>query len=230
MQTITSTIPEYHKIDTIYKRNMQVRGNPIIVGNYSQPEFEYLAHNLWLMTEKIDGTNVRVHWDGRRVIFGGRTANAQMPTFLLEKLQSLFPLEADKKFAEKFGSDEGSQGGFPGVTLFGEGFGVRIQKGGGNYISNGVDFALFDVRVGHWWLQREDVEEVADYFGIQVVPAVAVGTLYDAAALAYKGFNSAWGPFTAEGLVLHPTVEMQARNGRRIITKIKYKDFLHEAA
>lgn len=34
------------------------------------------------------------------------------------------------------------------VTVFGEGYGVKIQKGG-NYISDDVNFILFDVRFGN---------------------------------------------------------------------------------
>lgn len=34
------------------------------------------------------------------------------------------------------------------VTIFGEGYGVKIQKGG-NYIPDDVNFILFDVRFGN---------------------------------------------------------------------------------
>lgn len=215
---------EYPKIDTIFKRDMQTKGNPILLDEYSQPEFRYLASNLWIGTEKVDGTNVRVHWNGNRLQFGGRTDNAQMPTFLLDRLQERFPLRDDDKFRQKFGADEE---GNLNVTLYGEGFGARIQKGG-NYISNGVDFALFDVQVGDWWLQRSDVEDVALEFGVPVVPVVMVGTLFDAVAMCREGFESQWGHFIAEGLVLRPAVELKTRAGRRIITKLKYRDFVHE--
>jgi ATP-dependent RNA circularization protein (DNA/RNA ligase family) len=215
---------EYPKIETMFKRDLSIKGAPIIEGAWTTPEFEYLARNLWHMTEKVDGTNIRVHWNGGRVLFGGRTDNAQTPTFLLERLQNLFPLEENNKFIEQFGTLDPAGAG---VTLYGEGFGARIQKGGGNYIANGVDFALFDVQVGEWWLKREDVEDVADHFGLQIVPVLAIGTLYDAIDMTRQGFNSTWGEFTAEGLVLRPTVELKNRAGRRIITKIKWKDFIH---
>jgi len=39
------------------------------------------------------------------------------------------------------------------------------------------------------------------------------------------GFMSAWGEFKAEGIVARPSIELIARNGKRIITKIKHKDF-----
>lgn len=42
-----------------------------------------------------------------------------------------------------------------------------------------------------------------------------------------KGFNSIWGDFIAEGIVARPAVELKTRNGHRIITKIKHKDFVN---
>ena len=72
---------QYHKIQTIFKRELD--GNRrIIEGNYSMPEFEYLKDNQWIFTEKVDGTNIRVMWNGKDVIFGGKTDDAQIPVFL----------------------------------------------------------------------------------------------------------------------------------------------------
>jgi len=42
---------------------------------------------------------------------------------------------------------------------------------------------------------------------------------------AEEGFNSMWGNFIAEGIVARPKIEIVARNGKRLITKIKHKDF-----
>lgn len=208
---------EYHKIQTIFKRNEA--NHKIIEGDYSMPEFEYLKDNQWVFTEKVDGTNVRVMWDGKSVVFGGKTDDAQMPVFLLYKLQELFEGTAKKQlFKEKFG-EEG------GVCLYGEGYGAKIQKGGGNYISDGVSFVLFDVKIGDWWLKREDIEDIANYFGIKIVPIIGEGTLSEAVEKTRQGFNSQWGDFIAEGIVLRPKTELKNRKGERIITKIKHKDF-----
>lgn len=51
---------------------------------------------------------------------------------------------------------------------------------------------------------------------------------YATVKIAKKGFNSEWGNFFAEGIVAKPEVELFARNGQRIITKIKYKDWIRE--
>lgn len=203
---------EYHKIQSIYKRDEKT--HKFIEGDYSLPEFKYLKDNLWDWTEKIDGTNVRVLWDGNNIQFGGRTANAQMPVFLYDKLNELFP---EGKFKAEFPDAP--------MCLYGEGYGARIQKGGGNYIPNGVDFILFDVLIDTFWLKREDVEDVAKRLGIRPVPIVSQGTIQQAIDYVKEGFYSAWGDFIAEGLVLKPSVDLFSRNGHRIITKIKHKDF-----
>lgn len=204
---------EYHKIQTVFKRDMSNQHKYVVVGEWTLPEFEYLRKNEWLFTEKVDGTNIRVYGtiDGR-VRLAGRTDNAQMPTFLFDRLVELFPPE---KFAPYTN----------GITLYGEGYGARIQKGGGNYKPNGVDFVLFDVQVGSWWLRRKDVEDIAATLGVQVVPIVGTGTLDDLVRMVSGGLRSTWGDFLAEGIVARPSVELCTRSGARIITKLKTRDF-----
>jgi len=200
---------EYHKIQSVLKRDE--RSHKFIVGEFSLPEFEFLRNCEWEWSEKIDGTNIRIGWDGEKVSFGGRTDNAQIPTFLYAKLAEIFTA--------------GRFAGQPPMTLYGEGFGARIQKGGGNYIPNGCDFALFDVLVDTWWLRREDVADVAAKLGIRTVPDLMRCSLLDAISHTRVGFVSSFGGFQAEGLVGRPMVELFARNGDRIITKMKSKDF-----
>ena len=61
---------EYPHIDTIWARDMTNKGR-IVEGAFTAPEFAYLAENRWIGTEKVDGTNVRVMWDGFPLRFGG---------------------------------------------------------------------------------------------------------------------------------------------------------------
>ena len=81
---------EYHKIDSLFKRTE--RGE-LILGDFSRPEFAYLARTEWEWTEKVDGTNIRVSWDGMAVRFGGKTDNAMLPVPLLDRLHVLFTSE-----------------------------------------------------------------------------------------------------------------------------------------
>ena len=211
---------KYHKIQSVFKRDPENNFKTFLEGEYSLPEFEYLADNDWVFTEKIDGTNIRVYYNGtdRVVWFEGRTDKAQIPTFLLEQLVEMFPPEVFSMFDASAGT----------VVLYGEGYGARIQKGGGNYISDGVSFVLFDVRIGNWWLERSAVDDLAESLGIKSVPVRGFsgpGTLKDMVDFVRGGFESSWGPFEAEGLVARPAVELSARNGKRIITKLKCRDF-----
>lgn len=206
---------EYHKIQTVFKRDMQKNGKTLLEGQWTLSEFEYLAGNKWVFTEKVDGTNIRVMLKDGAVTFGGKTDNAQIPAQLVARLNERFlPMAA--QLQEVFGCD---------ACLYGEGYGAKIQKGGGNYRLD-QDFVLFDVRVGEWWLQRADVEDVAQQLGIDVVPIIGEGTLHEAVEWAKKGIVSKWGAFQAEGIVARPKIEMNTRNGHRIITKIKCRDFV----
>ena len=215
---------QYHKIQTVFKRDEKTK--KIVEGQYTIPEFEYLKDNQWVFTEKIDGTNIRVMWDGAHVTFGGKSDDAQMPVFLLYKLQELFEGTIKKQLFKDVFNTPADEPGSVAVCLYGEGYGAKIQKGGGNYISNGVDFVLFDVKIGEWWLQREDVEDIAQKFGLKAAPIIGQGTLQEAVESTRNGFNSQWGAFLAEGIVARPATELKTRRGDRIITKIKYRDFI----
>jgi len=206
---------KYHKIQTVFKRDPANKNRTLLEGEYSLPEFEFLKSNKWVFTEKVDGTNIRVYFKDGEITFGGRTDQAQIPPTLVERLNDLF-LSQRERFVEKFGEAE--------VCLYGEGYGPKIQKGGGNYRDD-QSFVLFDVNVGGWWLQRNDVDDVSQFFGLDIVPIVGEGTLLDMVELVRGGIKSAWGDFQAEGLVARPEIELRTRGGHRIITKIKCRDF-----
>lgn len=203
---------EYHKINTLFKRDDKTK--KLIPGEWCDPALEYLQDNEWIFTEKVDGTNIRIIWDGERIRWGGRTENAQIPTFLLSRLEDLFnPPAAERKSVFAHSS----------VVLYGEGYGPKINSGG-NYRKD-VDFVLFDVTVGGLWLERENVEGIAKSLGLDIVPIIGKGILDQAVSMTANGFKSTWGDFIAEGIVARPSTELQDRRGNRIITKIKHKDF-----
>jgi len=217
---------EYHKINTIYKRDMDFPGKskPLMKGVWSTPYFEMLKDIKWVATEKIDGTNIRVLWDGFEVEFKGRTDKAQIPKHLLSKLKELFTYD---NMAASFGKGYTENGEQMQVCLYGEGYGMKIQKGG-NYIPDDTDFILFDVKVGKWWLARNNVEGIATALDINVVPVIGEFTLQEAVDFVKRGFRSTIAQnkdYDAEGLVLKPEHDLFQRNGQRIITKIKTRDF-----
>lgn len=207
---------EYHKIQTVFLRNPDTKFKTLLYGRFALPEFEYLADNEWGFTEKVDGTNIRIMFNGiSRLEFGGKTDNAQIPPFLVEKLSSIFWPKLSM-FQELFPD---------GVCLYGEGYGARIQKGGGKYRPD-QSFVLFDVKIKDWWLERSSVVDISKKLEIEVVPQIGTGTLWEMARVVEEGFPSRWGNFImAEGIVARPMVELKNKSGNRIITKIKHKDF-----
>lgn len=209
---------KYHKILSLFKRDMDNDGK-FIIGEWSTPELKYLKDNDWVFTEKVDGTNIRIMWNGKEIKYAGRSDHAQLYVPLIRLLDARFKTQY-QVFESIFGTEEMD------IVLYGEGYGARIQKGGGNYISDGVDFVLFDVAINGLYLERENVEDIATKFGLDIVPIIGHGTLDDAIEMTKKSFSSRWGDFVAEGIVARPRVELRTRRGERIITKVKYRDFL----
>ena len=206
---------EYHKIETVFNRSTD-GDKRLIWGDYRNETVEYLANNIWQFTEKIDGTNIRIHWDGHNVEVGGRTDRAQIPKHLMDYLSATFLTpEVEEMFEQTYGEKD--------VILFGEGYGAKIQNGG-DYRSD-VSFILFDVLIGDNWQSREWIEATAKMFGIDVVPIVLEGTIGDGIDYVMQHNNSTIGNAIMEGVVGRPKVEMKDRLGNRIIVKIKWKDF-----
>lgn len=206
---------EYNKIETLWKRDME-GSKKLLEGEFRNPTVEYLKNNLWVFTEKIDGTNIRIYWDGHTVQFGGRTDRSQIPTSLLNYLNSVFSTnEAEQIFEEKFGETP--------VVLFGEGYGVKIQNGGA--YRNDVSFILFDVFISGNYQPRESIEDIAKAFNIDVVPIIFEGTLEEGVDFVKTHPDSTIGTAKMEGLVARPKIELRDRCGKRIIVKIKWEDF-----
>lgn len=206
---------EYNKIDTLYKRDMEGTKR-LLEGEFRDPTVEFLKNNIWQFTEKIDGTNIRVHWDGHKVHFGGRTERAQIPAHLVNYLNDVFGTnEAEQIFEEKFGETE--------VILFGEGYGPKIQNGG--LYRSDVSFIMFDALISGNYQPRESVEDIAKAFGIDVVPIIFEGTIQEGVDFVKTHPDSTIGTAKMEGLVGRPKVEMRDRCGKRVIVKIKWEDF-----
>lgn len=200
----------YHKIQTLFKRHQDgPKKGKMIHGAWTTPELEYLKDSQWEFTEKVDGTNIRIHLrisgftaeDATlSVEYGGRTDNAVLPKPLLGWLESAFPTYPmwrrdisapgyDERYAEVLSWMQENE--LTDVILFGEGYGPKIQ-GGGKYRED-QSFVLFDVKVGDWWLNREAVDDVAEKLGIESVPVIGYGTLQDGIDIVSTGltFNAA---------------------------------------
>ena len=213
---------EYPKIETLYARDME-GSKKLIEGKFRDETLEFIKDCKFIWTEKIDGTNTSIYWDGHKVEYRGRTENAQIPTHLINYLNETFNTnESEEMFEQKFGETK--------VILFGEGYGPKIQKGG--LYRDDVSFILFDVLILDAeekpviWLKREDVEDVAKAFGIDVVPIVGEGTLEEAVEYVKTHPKSTiGGKADMEGVVARPIVDLLDRRGKRVFVKIKYRDF-----
>ena len=175
------------------------------------------THNFFTVGGLVHNTNVRIHWDGHKVEFGGRTDKAQMPAHLVNYLISKFGGDANEElFEQKFGETE--------VYIFGEGYGPKIQKGG--EYRDDVSFIVFDVMIAGNYQPRESVEDIANYFQCDVVPIVLEGTLQQGIDFIKTHPKSVIAKNGAmmEGVVARPKMELQDRTGKRIIVKIKWDD------
>jgi len=212
---------KYPKIQSVWMRD-PTTNHKTFLDEYARPEFWALRGLRWIAEEKIDGTNVRVMpWptaSGPAVEFRGRTDNAQLPPFLLDMLRERL--------------DPATLSSVPGIemgecVLYGEGYGARIQKGGGGYKEDGVGFCLFDVLQRGRWMHREKVYAIADALGVPHAPPLGRMTLAGAAVLCADGFPSGLpgAQRQAEGVVLRPSVELRDQHGERVIAKLKIRDF-----
>ena len=93
---------EYQKIGNVFKFDEKFR---TIVG-LNEP-YETLKNIIWQGTEKIDGTNIRIHWDGRDIEFAGHTDKSQVPENLKTYLEETFLTdEMEYVFEQIFGESE----------------------------------------------------------------------------------------------------------------------------
>lgn len=211
-----SFLAEYPKINGLYKRDEKGR---FMFGSFARPEFDFLFGMNWLWTEKVDGTNIRLGYEpngfrgNEAAYIAGRTDRAQIPKDLLE---NLVELQRRTPWNRHFDGP---------VTLYGEGYGTKIQNGGATY-GGEPRFVLFDVKVGPWWLEYGDVVDVGRKLDIPVVPLIAQGPINQAEnTVVNPKFTSAWGDFTPEGLVGRPPTTLFNKRGERILCKVKVKDY-----
>ena len=210
-------LKEYHKIETVFKRDDKTKKLNELV--YRNETVEFLKDMEWEFTEKIDGTNIRIYWDGHKVSFWGRTDKAQIPSQLTNVLLNKFSGNINEEMFEQKKKEKE-------VILIGEGYGAKIQNGG-NYREDN-SFALFDVIIDGVFLSREGVKSIAETLDIETVPVIFKGNLQKGIDYVKTKPNSKIGKAKMEGLVARPKIELQDRLGNRVIVKIKVADFKGE--
>jgi hypothetical protein len=219
---------EYPKIATLYERDER---HHVIVGKLSRPEFDNIKR--WSVTEKLNGRNTRTSLssfnDGLYGVidYGGKTDEAEMPPELKEYLKKTFTLE---KMKTAFWIDPLK---IPQrVIIYGEAYGHKTGAAGSGIYGDDISFRLFDCLVDTWWLEMEDLEDVARKLGVKCVPLL--GVIYDlpkslsdleniikishVATEENNNFSA-----MAEGIVAQSG--LFNRKGERVMWKLKVKDF-----
>lgn len=216
---------EYTKIDTIAKRDLE--GNKrLIDGTFRDPAIEYLQDVKFEATEKADGTNVSIHWDGHHVSIHGRTQAAQLPPRLTTMLEACFGGDdTEQVFEQLFPPKE--DGTLAEVTIYGEGIGPKIQKVGKLY-GDQYRFLVFDIKVGNTYLEHSNpfYQQIIKAFGVEEVPVLPDMTPNEAVEFV-KSKPKSWINSNAqmEGVVLRPKVRLYGPNGSRLVVKVKAKDY-----
>ena len=114
------------------------------------------------------------------------------------------------------------------VYIYGEFYGAKIG-GAGNYDKN-PRFEVFDICDRGWWVPIDMLQDYCDKLGLVRVPYVGQMTIAEAEDMVKKGFktkvnNPANPNYIEEGLVCRPVFPIKDERGKRIIVKIKHRDY-----
>lgn len=201
----------YQKIESLYKFDSEMKR---FRKEYFNPIVEYLENNKWYGTEKVDGTNVRVHWDGYSFDFKARTDEGDLPKEIRIVLSETFNKEMEITFEQKFGQKE--------VLLFMEGFGGKVQRGTYTLSERLIGF---DIMIKDVYLDKEKSKEIFEELGLEFVPVIEFNNLNEAIKYVKENKNSIVDPnVKPEGLVCYPQQRIYNHKGERIIVKIKKRD------
>lgn len=215
---------EYQKIETLFKFDNATK---TYLPEFYNPYVEYLKDNAWICSEKIDGTNVQVEYDGHRVSFHGRTERTDFLKEVLAVLSETFA-DSEVEFEQLFGDKH--------VILFMECYGGKIQGG----LYGGKERLIgFDVMVNGCYLDKMTIKDIFDKFGVETIKFFTVKKLdyaidivkniaaypqdsYHISTHCEKNYNES--RTTIEGLVCVPAMRIYDHQGKRIIVKIKARD------
>lgn len=202
---------EYQKIDNLYKFDI---GTKSYIKEFYNPIVEYLKDMPWVGTEKIDGTNIRIHWDGYKFEIAGRTNKSKVPKEIQEIFKEKFNSDMEVIFEQKFGKKD--------VILFCEGYGGKIQNGAYDCETSLIGF---DVMVNDVYLGKYEAKTIFEELGIDFVPVIIFGNLNQAIEYVLSRTQSIKHPTCAlEGLVCVPIARIYDVNGKRVIVKIKGRE------
>jgi len=224
----------YPKIQTLWFREENT--GKILQGQYSSPIFPNIRK--WHVTEKINGTNMRIGFAvliekgavqcSTQIEISGKTDDAEIPPHLLKYMRETFTAERLIKMV-RVKLDEGKNfvdESYP-ITLYGEGYGLKIQNGQNIYRKD-VAFILFDVKIGEYWLEPENVKDIASKLGIECVPELGIMTEDEIVQLVKIGYKSKIAEnkqYEGEGVVARSCPMVLFRDGTPVMWKLKGRDY-----
>lgn len=189
------------------------------------------------------------------VEYKGKTDNAVLPKMLEDFMKTTYTPDVIfnglgiKEFipvSEFFehnwlALDEKSKEAIPDInrvpkmyTIYGEGYGAKIQACGSQYLKDSNKVIGFDVKVtsnngDELYLLNKNRDEIMNKMGMPIVPTIGYFTIQEAIDYVKRGFVSHVAEnnkgFIAEGLVCKSPVGLKNRQGQRIIFKVKTCDW-----
>ena len=189
---------------------------------YQTKEIAYLWACPWTVKRKLDGENIRIYWDGEQALWNGKSNNFQCSAEFQNYMNNTF---IEEIFEEKFGREKE-------VYIYGEHMGPKVQ---GNELGLDKDeLVILDVEINGTFLDKDGIINVASYFGVKSVydymdgALASIGEALDPieSSLEYFIWEVAEGELSDwEGIVCTPACNIKDHNGKRIIVKIKNKDY-----
>jgi hypothetical protein len=166
--------------------------------------------------EKIHGTSAHISWkDGKVSFFSGGEKHENFVKLFNEE-------ELTEKFTELFDCD---------VIVFGEAYGGK-QQGMSHTYGKELKFIAFDVKVGDYWLDVPNAEDVSKKLDLEFVSYEKIPTelkYIDAERdkMSSQAIRNGVGyDKMREGVVLRPLVELKRNDGKRIMSKHKRDEFM----
>ena len=151
---------KYAKFSSPFKKDERFRNTKELT--------QQLPKGKWILTEKIDGANIRIiltqpdDSGNREVLIGSRKLILN-----LEDINSK-PFVACLKEVNIHKIKEYFEGVNSTVTIYGEGYGAGVQKGG--IYSPIKNFRVFDIRIGLAYQDFKYVEKVCIDNQLNIVP------------------------------------------------------------
>ena len=217
--TITS---EYPKLKNLHKRDP---ADNKVIDEFTDEIFspEQLGNAGWTWREKMDGTNLRIIWDGHRAEYRGRTDRAQFSdgqtVFLDEKIKSP---AFEELLEQTFGNTE--------AALYAELIGNKIQ--GNPHKIDGYEIRVYDAFVAGWWLLPVNVDELANDLGLdsaEIIGVAPIGHMHqgmkDIASMAEALEGEAEPLEYIEGIVGTAPGSVLGRDGTILRVKLKLENY-----